>query len=150
MLPLLLQFIETFRNSTLRPSILLLRYNFSPFTKKNVIFVSSLTIILLKIRVTLLMVYGMNMRNRVINRLCLMHISGLRRCKNLWELVIWCIPASNRAWLFIWIGKLSPWYITGFEFFKILNSFCACSASQSFDSEHWIIFIWLLGHYQFI
>jgi hypothetical protein len=151
LLSLLLQLIETFRHSTLWPSVLLLRYNFPSFTKKNVIFISSRTIKMLKIRIALLMVYSLNMRNGVIHRLYVVHVSRLRRCEHLWELVVWCvIPASNCARLLICVGKCCPWNVTCFELFKVLNSFCACSTSQSFHCEHWIIFICLFWHYQFV
>ena len=151
LLSLLLQLIKTFRHSTLRSSVLLLRNNFPAFTKKNVIFISSRTIKMLKIRIALLMVYSLNKRNGVIYRLCVVHVSRLRRCEHLWELVIWCvIPASDCARLLIRVRKCCPWYVACFEFFKVLNSFCACGTSKSFHSEHWIIFICLFWHYQFV
>lgn len=148
---MLLQFIKTFRDSTLRPSILLLRHNFPIFTYKNIIFISSRAIILLKVWITLLVVDSLNKWNRIVHRLCIMHISRLRRCEHLWKLICWSIiSASNSARLFVGVGECCPGDIASLELFQVLNTFRTCCTSQTFHCKHGIIFIRLLRHYQFI
>jgi len=62
-----MQFIKTFWNSTLRPSVLFLRNNFPIFTYKNIIFIPSGAIILLEVWIALLMIYGLDKRNRMVH-----------------------------------------------------------------------------------